>query len=192
MTRRTVLVVGLAAVVAVGVAAAVGIATWRSSDDPGELTRREYPAAQRPPAPPIAGETLDGSHLDLADLRGDVVVINIWGSWCPPCRAEMADLEEVYQATAQLGVSFLGINIRDDRDKAASFAASRVSYPSIFDPGSEYANGFRDPPAPFTTPATLIVDRDGNVAATIYRVVGPAELERIVTGIADEQVPPDG
>lgn len=192
MRRRTSLLVGLALVLVAGTAVVTGIVGWGGSDDPGELTRREYPVGERPPAPPIAGHTLTGDDLDVADLRGEVVVLNVWGAWCPPCRAEMPDLEEVYQATRELGVSFVGINIKDDRDKAISFADGRITYPSIYDRESEYALGFTDPPAPLAPPATLVIDREGHVATTIYRVVGPAELERIVTGIATEAGHPDG
>lgn len=188
---RTRLALGVAAVVAVGTAVTVGVVTWDSdgtnpATDTASLTRQEYPLGERPPLPPIAGETLDGDQLDLADLRGEVVVINVWGSWCGPCRAEMADLEEVYQATQDQGVAFVGINVRDSRDRARSFAANRVTYPSIFDYASEYALGFTDPPEPPGLPATLVVDRDGNIAATLYRMVGRAELEEIVTRLAGE------
>jgi thiol-disulfide isomerase/thioredoxin len=167
------------------VIAAVAYATW--DRDPGwSPTLREYPLGQRPPAPEIAGETLDGGRLALADLRGDVVVINIWASWCVACRGETADLEVVHQATRELGVSFVGLNIRDSRDKAISFLRGRVTYPSIFDPASVNALAFTDPPPPLGPPATLVVDRNGDVAAAIYRVVGPVELEAVVTRIAAE------
>lgn len=187
MQRRHLLAAGGLTAAVAAVAAAAGILGWDRNGDTAPLTMQEYPPGARPPAPAsIAGETLDGGHLDIADLRGEVVVVNIWGSWCGPCRAEMADLEEVHQATRDLGVRFVGINIRDDRDKAIRFAESRVSYPSIYDPGSAYALGFRDPPAPVGPPATLVIDRAGGVAVTIYRVVGRVELEQVVTRVAAE------
>ncbi|HLV58368.1 MAG TPA: TlpA disulfide reductase family protein [Natronosporangium sp.] len=182
----------VAAAVAVLILAVIGYAVLDREEPPaGDPTVREYPAGQRPPLPPISGETLDGSHLDLADLRGDVLVINVWASWCPPCRAETDDLEAVHQATRDQQVSFVGINVEDQRDKATSFLAGRVTYPSIFDPGSRYARGFTDPPAPVGLPGTLVVDRDGGIAAAIYRPVGREELEAIVTRLAAED-PADG
>ncbi len=182
--------VGTLAILAL-VATGIGITVFDGDEADRGTTLREYAAGERPPAPEIAGETLHGEQLDLADLRGDVVVINIWGSWCPPCRAEMPDLEEVYQGTRDQGVSFVGINIRDSRDRAISFMQGRVTYPSIFDPASEYARHFTDPPPPVGPPATLVIDRSGHVAVAIYRVVGPIELETIVERVAAE-VPVDG
>ncbi|HEY8453848.1 MAG: TlpA disulfide reductase family protein [Micromonosporaceae bacterium] len=180
------------AAVAVVLLAGIGYAVLDRGDPPAaDPTVREYPAGERPPLPPIQGETLDGGHLDLADLRGDVLVVNVWASWCPPCRAETDDLEAVHRATRDLGVSFVGINVEDQRDKATSFLAGRVTYPSIFDPGGRYARGFTDPPAPVGLPGTLVVDRDGGIAAAIYRPVEREELEAIVTRLAAED-PADG
>jgi thiol-disulfide isomerase/thioredoxin len=189
MTNRRVLAGAL--VVAALVFTALGVVWFDTDQAGGDPTLREYPAGERPPAPPIAGETLHGDRLDVADLRGDVVVVNVWASWCPPCRAETDDLEAVYQATRDQGVSFVGINMRDSRDRAVSFMEGRVTYPSIFDPASAYARHFTDPPAPVGPPATLVIDRRGDVAVAIYRVVGPIELQTVVERVAAE-VPADG
>jgi thiol-disulfide isomerase/thioredoxin len=180
-------------VLALLVAGVAGYVLWDQDAGTGNgtFTLREYERGDRPTAPAISGETLYGDPLDLADLRGDVVVVNIWASWCPPCRAETADLEAVYQATQARGVSFVGVNIRDSRDKAISFMEGRVTYPSIFDPTSATAHAFTDPPPPIGPPATLVIDRSGDLAVAIYRVVGPAELTQIVNRVAAE-VPEDG
>lgn len=193
MRRRTRLWLATGGAVVV-LAAVIGVVTWPGDEGSGVgATLREYPLGARPDAPPIAGELLTQGTLDVADLRGDVVVVNIWGSWCGPCRAETDDLERVYQATEQLGVSFVGVNIRDSRDKARQFTDGRVSYPSIFDPPFETGLGFQDPPAPVGPPATLVIDRQGDVAAAIYRVVGRVELEQLVQRVAAEpETPADG
>ena len=86
-------------------------------------------------------------------------MVNFWGSWCAPCRAEADDLEKTYQATKAKGVAFLGVNSRDGRDAAKAFERGRVTYPSIFDPSSKVALEFDV--TQVTTPSTLILDRRG-------------------------------
>jgi len=144
----------------------------------------ECPAGSRAQAPTLAGELLDGTRYDLGVDRGQVVVINFWGSWCPPCRAEAADLEATYQATRDRGVRFLGINVKDERDKARAFEEGRVSYPSLFDPASRLALDFDI--SPNTIPATLVLDRAGGIAVVIRQAVRQDGLQPIIERLAAE------
>ncbi|WP_027660678.1 TlpA family protein disulfide reductase [Salinispora fenicalii] len=139
---------------------------------------------QRSTAPQLAGELLDGGSYDVVQDRGQVVVVNFWGSWCAPCRAEADDLEATYQATKGSGVTFLGINVQDSRDKAIAFEEGRVTYPSIFDPGSRLALELEIPPN--TIPATVVLDRDGRIAAVIRAAVKQEGLQPIVERVAAE------
>ncbi|WP_433530861.1 TlpA family protein disulfide reductase [Micromonospora sp. CA-263727] len=139
---------------------------------------------QRSGAPDIAGELLKGGSYDVVDQRGQVVVVNFWGSWCAPCRAEADDLEATYQATKDSGVTFLGINVQDSRDKAIAFEEGRVTYPSIFDPGSRLALAMDVPPN--TIPATVILDREGRIATVIRAAVKQDGLQPIVERVAAE------
>ena len=146
---------------------------------------------QRSAAPEIAGELLTGGRYDVADQRGQVVVVNFWGSWCAPCRAEADDLEATYQATKGSGVTFLGINVQDSRDKAIAFEEGYgISYPSIFDPGSRLALAMDVPPN--TIPATVVLDREGRIATVIRAAVKQDGLQPIVERIAAESPAPAG
>lgn len=145
----------------------------------------ECAPGNRSAAPELAGELLDGTRYDIAADRGQVVVVNFWGSWCAPCRAEADDLEGTYQATREQGVRFLGINIQDQRDAALAFEAGRVSYPSLFDPPSRLALEFEIVPS--SIPATVVLDRDGRIAVLIRATVRQEELEPIVARVAGEQ-----
>jgi thiol-disulfide isomerase/thioredoxin len=180
-TRRAVLALAVAGL------ATTALAACGDDEKPpavGDVLR--FPPAERKAAPAVTGELLDGGAYDMAGKRGSVVVVNFWASWCAPCRLEAADLEQIATDTAASGVVFLGINNRDDRDKAKAFVAARNSYPSIFDPGGRLSLRFVDVP-PVSTPSTLIIDRQGRVAAVLRKATNAAELGPIVREIAAEQ-----
>jgi len=134
----------------------------------------------------VTGELLDGARFDLADWRGSVVTVNIWGSWCAPCRAEAPDLQAAFDATEDLGVHFLGVDIRDSRDAATAFVkAFHIGYPSLFDPAGQVMLGFRDV-NPNVVPSTLLLDRQLRVAAVFRRRVTGRELAAALRALAGE------
>ncbi|MFT3887852.1 MAG: TlpA disulfide reductase family protein [Arachnia sp.] len=140
------------------------------------------PAAEREAAPVLAGSTLSGDDISTADFAGTTIVVNVWGSWCAPCRAEASQLVE---AAKQLGerATFLGLNTRD-LDVAPALAFERafeLTYPSIFDPDGELLLGFGQLP-PKAIPSTVVIDADGKVAA---RVLGEVDAKTLV-GIVDD------
>nr|MDQ2877312.1 TlpA family protein disulfide reductase [Actinomycetota bacterium] len=137
------------------------------------------------PVPPdISGTTLTGQHLSLSAYRGSVVVINFWGSWCAPCRAEAPDLSALAANDATHGVRFLGVDIRDDPVSADAFIkAFRVPYPSLNDPGDELALAFRGTVPPAAIPTTLVIDRSGRIAARILGSVSYNSLRALITQV---------
>jgi thiol-disulfide isomerase/thioredoxin len=112
-------------------------------------------------------------------------VVNFWASWCAPCRAEAADLQDVYTATKDSGVVFVGINIRDEKDKAIAFHNGRAGYPSLYDPAGKIALAFSDVP-PSAIPSTLVIDRDGRIASITRRDIRKADLQPLVEQVVAE------
>jgi thiol-disulfide isomerase/thioredoxin len=134
----------------------------------------------------LSGTTLAGEDLDLADLRGDVVVVNVWWSGCAPCRREAPILVEASEA---LDAEFVGINIRDNSEAAAAAfeRASGVGYPSLYDPGSETLLAFGPRFIPRSPPTTLVLDRKGRVAAVISGEIPSANtLSEVVEEVSAE------
>ncbi|GAA3298461.1 hypothetical protein GCM10020295_34030 [Streptomyces cinereospinus] len=134
---------------------------------------------ERTAAPDLSGKSLDGGQLDVADYKGQVVVLNVWGSWCGPCRAEAKNLETVYRDTKDQGVQFVGINTRDTSNGPALAFEKEfgVTYPSLYDPTGRlmlrFAKGTLNPQA---IPSTLVIDRDGRIAA---RTLQPLSEEKV-------------
>ncbi len=142
----------------------------------------------RRPAPALAGSTLDGEPLDVSALRGQVVVLNFWASWCAPCRAESATLNEVAARTAESGVRFVGINVKDEREPAKAFERKQqVAYPSLYDQPGRLLLQFRHA-IPQTPPTTLVLDRQGRIAAFFAGEVRLSDLLGPVEAIAAEPV----
>lgn len=143
------------------------------------------PADERKKPGEVSGETLEGEPVSLDDYAGKVVVVNVWGAWCPPCRAEADDLVSAANELAPGGVVFLGINTRDNsRDNALAFQASRnVPYSSIFDPGGRNLLAFRGTLSPNAIPSTVVIDAQGRVAASI---IGEVPSAQTVVDLVDE------
>ncbi len=142
----------------------------------GAVTR--LPKDARQPPAEVSGQLLGGGSLDLRSLRGHVVVLNFWASWCPPCRDEATGLQGVYDATRGQGVRFVGINIKDHRAAADAFVrVHKITYPSILDQPGRVALAFRGTLPPTATPSTLVLDASGRVAA---RVIGPVTYSRLL------------
>ncbi len=127
--------------------------------------------------------------LSLNDFGGQVVVVNVWGQWCGPCRAESLELEKVYDATHHDGVAFLGIDVRDNnRDAARDFVVDRkVTYPSIYDPAMRTMIAFGGKYPTTVIPSTLVLDRQHRVAAVFLRELLATDLMPVVQRLATEQ-----
>lgn len=160
---------------------------------PGGKTDIYYdpPAGRGRPGPLSGPDLADPSRtvsLDDPRFAGQVVVVNVWGQWCGPCRAEVGELQRVYDATRAAGVSFLGINVRDnDRQAALDFVEDRrVTYPSIYDPPMRTLIAFGGKYPTTVIPSTLLLDRQHRVAAVFLRELLAEDLRPVVQRVAAE------
>ncbi len=183
--------VGMVAVLA----AIVGVGWWQiqqsraqTDDAPGRagaLGVTLYPDDTGVPAPQIEGKTVEGDSLSLSDLRGYVVVLNVWGSWCAPCREEAPDLVKVSQETESRGVRFVGIDVRDTPAAARAFANTYgITYPSWDDQSGFVLAQFTGIVPVRAVPSTIVIDREGIIRA---RVIGKVEASTLRDVIAEAE-----
>ena len=141
------------------------------------------PLSEREPAPDLAGLDLDGQQLSSAELRGKdgILVVNVWGSWCAPCRREAPVLAEAARRYEKRGVAFVGLLSRDKPATAQAFARRfNVTYPSLQDPGGRLQLRFADSLPSQGIPTTWIIDREGRVAARVLAEVTQGTLEGLI------------
>lgn len=147
------------------------------------VTRLEGPAPTRSvlvgrPAPELTGPTLDGGSFDLAQWRGQVVLVNVWASWCVPCRLEQPLLVSAYRELSPRGLQIVGINVRDEPEEAREFLQEfgQAPWPSVQDPDGRRAVDW----GTFALPETYLVDRRGTVVA---KAVGELDADWIADNV---------
>jgi thiol-disulfide isomerase/thioredoxin len=155
----------------------------------GDGTVTQLAVSKRTDPVEFRGTTLEGKPFNLRALRGDVVVVNVWASWCAPCIAEAPGLQRVHEQTVAEGVRFICINT--EADQAAARAHERrfgVTYPSLAEDGGRVLLRLRGSLPPTATPSTLVLDRNGRVAARVIGRVDASTLQSLVDDARAEPV----
>lgn len=177
--------------------ALTGCSSLQGTGDKGYITAEgqivQLAEAERDEPVSLSGEGLDGETLELADYRGKPVVAIVWGSWCPPCRAEAPDL---VAAADELGdkAQFVGLNIRDaNQAQAQAFVRNaEIPYPSFYSPDGQVMLAFHGALTPNSIPSTVVLDAQGRVAASIIgQLPSTTTLVDLVEDVLKEE-PADG
>lgn len=132
------------------------------------------------PAPVYALRDDSGASVSLAQYRGRVVVMNLWGTWCPPCRAEMPELQRLADAYAAHGITVIGVNQGESVESARAFArALAIRYPIWLDDHQQYGRAF----TALGLPTTVVVGRDGVVVHGYDGALTYEQLRAAVSGL---------
>ena len=186
--RRTVVTTAAGVVVLLVAALVVTVFTHASSSASDDGNMVAYPAGHRPAAPDFTATSLTGTPINFASYRGKVVVLNVWGSWCPPCQAEGPTLKYLDEQYAPQGVAFLGDDIEDTPTNALAFLRGvGITYPSVNDANGGVEERLAIAVPISATPTTLVIDKTGHVAGVIDGAVTYPEMTTLLKDAAVTQ-----
>ena len=153
----------------------------------GDGTATFLQVEERNSAPELKALDFNDKAIDLNDYKNRVVVLNIWGSWCGPCRKEASELQALYLKNKNSGVEFIGINIRDSKISAEKFITNfGITYPNIFDRDGVKLLGFKSTLPANAIPSTLLVDKNGKVAARQLGPIDRALVQGFISSLVEE------
>lgn len=172
-------------------AVVTGPETFEFVSPDGKTEIRYDPPSERKPVAPITGPDLQDPDRTLnvqEDFAGEVVILNLWGQWCGPCRAESDDLQRLQEEFEPQGATVFGINLRDpNRQKPVDFVADNgITFPSIWDPSNAAVAALRGFPTS-VVPATLILDKEHRVAAVYLAEITDDKLRDTVAALIAEE-----
>jgi cytochrome c biogenesis protein CcmG, thiol:disulfide interchange protein DsbE len=145
----------------------------------GQSTAQSGPQVpeQGKPAPSFTSPALSGGEVTLADHVGEVVIVNFWATWCPPCKAEMPGINAFYERHQDEGLVVLAVNAKESESLVRPFIeASGFSFPVLLDPAGSVVNQYQIR----SFPTTIVIDRDGVVRHIQVGMISEEELEAAV------------
>lgn len=190
--RGLLLAAGSAALLLAGCAAPDTLADQAKAGDnknyiAGDGSVSEYTPEARTAAVDMTGVLYDGATVKSGDWKGQVTVLNVWYAACAPCRKEAPDLEALHQEFKNDGVRFYGINVRDTAATAAAFERTfGTTYPSFHDSDGGILLALADHVPPRAVPTTLVLDKNGKVAARVLGLAEKSTLKALISTALSE------
>lgn len=141
------------------------------------------PARVNFPAPELSLSDLKGEKISVADYRQNILLVNIWAIWCPPCKIEMPILEKYFEEHSDQGFTLLGIEAGDPQEQVKSFVSEyALSFPILLDPNKQAMIAFSND----NLPSSYVIDRNGTVVLAWTGPISHAMLEKYVTPLLEQ------
>jgi peroxiredoxin len=141
------------------------------------------PSAVYFPAPELSLNDLNGQVVRISDYRANIVLINNWATWCPPCKAEMPTLLNYYKQHAEQGFTLIGIEAGDPIEEVSSFVNRfGITFPVLLDPNNKSLIAFRND----SLPSSYVIDHDGNVILAWTGPINKDMLEKYLTPLLEQ------
>lgn len=170
----------LAVLLILGGLSALWLANQTPSSDQSAAGQLVTPAPEVMVAPDFTLRTVEGDIVKLSDYRGQVVLFNTWATWCPPCRAEMPDLEAYYREHRDDGFVVLAVNSQESASTVAKFVETQgFTFPVLLDPDGKVMSRY----AVRGLPTSFVIDRDGMVRGVWSGQLSPARLREMVDSL---------